>query len=206
MRELSISFIEEVASFKEGSNWNEFRVFSPTGLVPCLVDNDQVIWDSLGITEYLAEKHTEVWPERPNARAWARCATAEMHSGFPVLRDQCPMNCGLRVKLNEVTGPLQKDITRIDELWNEGLRQFGGPFLAGSKFTAIDAFYAPIAFRIRTYGLNMSTKSLSYVDLLLSLDSMRAWEEGALKEVWREPGHEKSSIKSGVLIEDFRKA
>jgi glutathione S-transferase len=176
------------------------------GLVPCLIDGDNVIWDSLGITEYLAEKHTGVWPAESDARAWARCAAAEMHSGFSVLRDQCPMSCGLRVELNEISEPLQKDVSRIDELWNEGLHRFNGPFLAGSKFTAVDAFYAPVAFRVRTYGFSMSTAALDYVELLLSTESMCEWEEQALKESWREPGHEQDLLKSGVVLEDFRKA
>jgi glutathione S-transferase len=97
-----------------------------------------------------------------------------MHSGFPTLRDQSPMNCGLRIKLNEITTLHQKDITRIDELWNQGLRQFNGPFLAGSKFTAVDAFYTPVVFRIRTYGLHMSPTALKYVDFLLAFNRFDA--------------------------------
>ena len=205
MKELSIPFIEKQSTFKEGSNWNEFRDFSPSGLVPCLVDEKQAIWDSLGITEFLAEKHAEVWPDSPHARAWARCASAEMHSGFSALRDECPMSCGIRVKLSKQSAPLQKDIARIDELWNQGLNNFKGPFLAGNKFTAVDAFYAPVAFRIRSFGLSLSDAALHYVDLLLSLESMRTWESDALNETWREQGHEQDIIKSGVLVEDFRK-
>ncbi|MFT5226516.1 MAG: glutathione S-transferase [Polaribacter sp.] len=206
MKELSIPFEEKISTFNKGSNWREFRVFSPSGLVPCLIDNGQIIWDSLGITEYLAERHTEIWPSKTDARAWARCAAAEMHSGFVSLRDHCPMNCGLRVRLNEISEPLQKDISRIDELWLEGLNRFKGPFLAGNKFTAIDAFYAPIAFRIRTYNLNMSAIAMNYVDLILSIESMRAWEEDALNESWRDAEHEQDSIRSGVVTEDFRRA
>ena len=205
MTELSIPFIEVISPFKEGSNWDEFRNFSPTGLVPSLIDGDQVIWDSLGIVEYLFERYPEVWPEAPNARAWARCASAEMHSGFSSLRNQCSMNCGLRIKLKEITTNLQKDLTRIDELWNEGLSRFKGPYLAGNKFTAVDAFYAPVAFRVRTYGLDMSPASQNYVNLILSAKSVLAWEEAALKESWREAAHERESLKFGILIEDLRK-
>ena len=205
MTELSIPFTEVISAFKEGSNWDEFRHFSPTGLVPCLIDGDQVIWDSLGIAEYLFERHPDVWPMNASARAWARCASAEMHSGFSALRNQCPMNCGLRIKLTEVSPKLQKDIARIDELWNEGLSRFKGPFLAGNTFTAVDAFYAPVAFRVRTYGLHMSAASLNYVNLMLSTRSVLSWEEEALKESWREAAHERESLESGVLIEDLRK-
>lgn len=206
MVELSIPFNEIVSPFKDGSNWEYFKTFSPTGLVPCLVDGDQVIWDSLAIVEYLYERHSEIWPSESNVRAWARCATAEMHSGFSALRNQCPMNCGVRVELTDVSRDLQKDITRIDELWKEGLTRFKGPFLAGARFTAVDAFYAPVAFRVRTYGLAMSAASLSYVNLLLSTKSVSGWEKEALKESWREPNHERETLEAGVLIEDLRKA
>jgi glutathione S-transferase len=206
MKELSIPFKERISLFKEGSNWNEFRNFSPTGLVPCLDDGEQKIWDSLGITEYLAERHAKVWPKDSKARAWARCATAEMHSGFSALREQCPMNCSIRVKLNDVSEALQKDISRIDELWSEGIRNYNGPFLAGSKFTAVDAFYAPVAIRVKKYGIQMSKTSLDYVDFILSIDSIRTWEKDAINEPWREVGHEQDSVKFGVIIEDIRKA
>ncbi len=206
MTELSIPFKEVLSPLKDGSSWEEYRTFSPTGLVPCLVDGEQVVWESLGIVEYLFERHPEVWPADPGARAWARCASAEMHAGFSALRNQCPMSCGLRIALNDVSQGLQKDIARIDELWNEGLSRFKGPFLAGSKFTAVDAFYAPVAFRIRTYGLQISSVSQSYANRILATRSIRSWEEAALKESWREPEHERESLESGVLIEDLRQA
>lgn len=206
MKELSIPFKTEISPFQSGSNWSEFREFSPSGLVPCLIDGDQVIWDSLGITEYLAEKHPAVWPSKPVARAWARCATAEMHSGFSELRNECPMNCGIRVDLNRITEALQRDISRVDELLSDGLYRFQGPFLAGNEFTAVDAFYAPVAFRIRSYSLNMSPQVLKYVDFLLSTESLKIWLKDALKELWREPEHEQDSVKSGLLVEDLRQA
>ncbi len=193
-----------MSAFKTGSNWQEYREFSPSGLVPCLVDNKQIVWDSMGISEYLAEKHPEVWPQEVEARTWARCAAAEMHSGFFELRNQCPMNCGIRVELKTIDESLKKDIARIDELWNDGLSRFQGPFLAGEKFTAVDAFYAPVGFRIKSYGLNMSASALKYVDFLLSRPSLQLWLEGALKEPWREPEHEQDSVKSGVLVDGFR--
>src|SRR5688500_63396 len=80
MRELAIAFSERLVAFESGSNWQMFRSFAPNGKVPCLVDQGTVVWDSLGIAEYLAERHDGVWPQDAQARAWARCATAEMHS------------------------------------------------------------------------------------------------------------------------------
>ena len=204
MKELSIPFTEKLSPFIEGSNWNEFRHFSPNGLVPCLIDGESAIWDSLAITEYLAERYPGIWPEAPGARAWARCAVAEMHSGFSELRKRCPMDCNVRAELKEIPATLQKDISRIDELWSQGLNQFGGPFLAGSRFSAVDAFYAPVVFRIQTFGLDVSSLALKYVDLMLSVESMQQWQKEAREEPWRELGHERDLIKYATLVEDYR--
>ena len=206
MQELSIPFDEKLSPFAAGSNWNEFRDFCPSGLVPCLLDGQRVIWDSLAIAEYLAENHPGVWPDDTDARAWARCAAAEMHSGFSALRNLCPMNCGIRVQLNTVPETLQHDISRLDELLGEGLVRFGGPFLAGNKFSAVDAFYAPVAFRIQTYGLNLSKPVAEYINRLLLLTSMQQWLESALNEPWRDPGHEQEALESGAILKDFRNA
>ncbi len=205
MQELNIPFQEQMNAFCNGSNRQQFRNFSPTGQVPCLLDGDQVIWDSLAITEYLAEQYPNVWPESAAARAWARCAVAEMHAGFFSLRNQCPMTCGLRIERNEVNESLSQDIQRFDELWNQGLEKFKGPFLAGQHFCAVDAFFAPVAFRVQTYGLDISNKAQDYVRLLLSLDGMKKWYEEALIEPWREPGHEQEAIDAGTISHDYRK-
>jgi glutathione S-transferase len=121
MRTLGISFEERLAPFGAGA----FEAFSPTGKVPCLEDGEALIWDSLGIVEYLAERHSGVWPQDAFARAWARCAAAEMHSGFGALREYCSMNCGIRVRLEAERPALDRDIARIEALWNEGIRRFG---------------------------------------------------------------------------------
>ncbi|WP_440054440.1 glutathione S-transferase family protein [Pseudoalteromonas sp. T1lg65] len=204
MTELGIPFEEKVSPFGETSNWEAFREFSPTGLVPCLKDEDIAVWDSLAITEYLAEKHQSVWPESAVARAWARCAAAEMHSGFFALRNICPMNIAVRVKLNDTIPALEKDLNRLAELWREGLTRFGGPFLAGEQFSAVDAFFAPVAFRVRSFGLPLPKLAMEYVDKLLSLESMQHWEREALAEEWLEPSHERETTEHGELIEDLR--
>jgi len=204
MKELNIVFEEQKQAFSSGSNWQEFRHFSPNGLVPCLLDGEEVIWDSLAIAEYLAESYPNVWSESKKARTWARCASAEMHSGFVNLRNQCAMNCGLRIQLNKITEGLQKDIDRLDELWNQGLNQFKGPFLAGNTFTAVDAFYTPVAFRIQTFDLKLSDTSHQYINRILNLDSMQSWYKEALKEPWREKGHEQEALDSGKILQDYR--
>lgn len=204
MKELAIPFEEKVTPFGTGSNWNSFRQFSPTGLVPCLEDGEQAVWDSLAIIEYLAEQHPQVWPSDVSARTWARCAAAEMHSGFFALRNQCPMNCAITVKLKTVNEVLQKDINRLDELWNQGFERFGGSFLAGNRFTAVDAFYAPVAFRVRSFGIALSEAAQDYVDLLLSLDSLKQWAVDAINETWREEGHERECLEAGEITSDLR--
>jgi glutathione S-transferase len=206
MRALGVPFVEHVVPFDPGTSWAKFRAFSPSGKVPCLVDGATVAWDSMGITEYLAERHAGVWPQDPHARAWARCAAAEMHSGFGALRQHCSMNCGLRVRLDSFPPALQRDLDRIDELWSEGLSRFGGPFLAGPAFTAVDTFYAPVAFRIRTYGLALSEAAAGYARHLLALPAMRDWDDEALAEPWRDAEHEVDAMQGATLVEDLRRA
>jgi glutathione S-transferase len=206
MRALSIPFEERLVPFEEGSNWNRFRAFSPNGRVPCLHDGTKVIWDSLAITEYLAERHAGVWPEDADARAWARSVAGEMHSGFTELRNRCSMNCGLRIRLRETGEPLQADITRIDEIWNEGNTRFGGPYLAGPGFTAADAFYAPVVFRVQTYGLPLGEVARGYTERMLGHPAMQDWYGAALAEPWREIGHENEVTAAGAVLVDHRLA
>lgn len=203
LTERGIPFEERLSPMIEGFS-EAFRAFSPSGKVPCLIDDGAVVWDSMGITEYLAERHEGVWPSAPAARAWARCAAAEMHSGFGTLREICTMNIGIRVRLTEVSPALARDVARLEDLWREGLTRFGGPFLAGSAFTAVDAFFAPVAFRIQTYGVQLSAPSAAYVKLLLDLPAMRRWEAAALQETWREPAHEAEAKRSGEWTADLR--
>ena len=204
MKTLGIPFEERLQVFQEGSNWEPFRQFSPVGLVPCLHDGSTVVWDSLGIAEYLAERHPGVWPADSAARAFARCAAAEMHAGFAVLRNICTMNCGLRIRLKEISPALQRNLDRVGELWNEGLQRFGGPFLAGPSFTAVDAFYAPVGFRVQTYDLKLSGAANSYASRLLALPAMRSWYAAALQEPWREQAHEAEATGVGTVLQDLR--
>ncbi len=207
LSELGIPFAERLVPFAgvTGSSWHAFRAFSPNGKVPCLRDDDTVVWDSLAITEYLAERHPGVWPSDSKARAWARCAVAEMHSGFAALRSHCGMNCGLRIRLPDaLPAVLHADIARIDELWSEGLVRFGGPFLAGNAFGAVDAFFAPVAFRIQTYGLSLGDAASAYAQRLCELPAMRRWYADALQETWRDPEHEEEAKQFGTLLEDLR--
>jgi glutathione S-transferase len=204
LTERGIPFEERLTPMIQNGNGETFRAFSPSGKVPCLVDEGTVVWDSMGITEYLAERHEGIWPADRAARAWARCAAAEMHSGFGTLREVCTMNVGIRVRLAEVSPALARDVTRLGDLWNEGLDRFGGPFLAGAAFSAVDAFFAPVAFRVRTYGVQLNEPAAAYSTRLLALPAMHAWEADALLEKWREPAHEAEARRSGELILDLR--
>ena len=204
MRELGIAFEERFVTFDSDGSFAKFRSFSPSGKVPCLQDADTTVWDSLAITEYLAERHQGVWPSDAKARAWARSAAAEMHSGFGVLRDRCTMNCGIRVRLFEMPAALKQDLARLSELWGEGLRRFGGPYLAGERFSAVDAFFAPVAFRIQTYGLELEPHANTYAARLLELASMQEWYADALAETERDWPHEEEAKAVGTWLADFR--
>jgi glutathione S-transferase len=203
MTERAIAFNERLERFS-GDNWKAFRNFSPTGQVPVLHDGDTVVWETPGITEYLAERHDGVWPADAVARVWARCAAAEMHAGFNTLRDRCTMNIGVRIRVDDMSDRLHRDIDRLSELWSEGLSRFGGPFLAGPTFTAADAFFAPVAFRIQTYGLVLDDAPAAYAARLLNRPSMQAWEAAALAETFRDPAHEAELKQMGTLLEDRR--
>ena len=203
---LGIPFEDRIEPFAADSNYEAFRAFSPTGQVPVLLDGARTVWDSLGITLYLADRHEGVWPEDPAARAWAQCAVTEMHGGFSALRNDCTMNVGVRVKPKPMSAALQGDVARISELWAQGLDRFAGPFLAGPHFTAVDAFFAPVVFRVRTYGLDVGHAGQEWVDHMLGLSAMRAWEKAALAESWREAGHEAELQACGEIIADYRQA
>jgi glutathione S-transferase len=161
---------------------------APSGRVPLLVDDGFAVWDSLAITEYLAERFPDkqIWPADRRQRARARSLCAEMHSGFAALRDRCPMN--IEASLPEVGARCRAEwpdvaanLARIDAMWREALAQSGGPFLFGA-FGAVDAYYAPVCSRIRTYGLPVGDAAAGYVERIHDLPAMRAWCEAARAE------------------------
>jgi glutathione S-transferase len=203
LRQLGIAFDEQVRPFTDGPAL-AFGDVSPSGRFPCLVDGDTVVWDSLSIAEYVAESHPQVWPADKQARAFARSAASEMHSGFQSLRNICGMNVGIRVELKEIPAGLATDIARLDALWTEGLKRFGGPFLAGSAFTAADAFFCPVAFRVQIYDLKLSAPAADYAKRLLDLPAMQDWYQAALKETWRKQAYENEALAAGRIVADYR--
>ncbi|WP_295530813.1 glutathione S-transferase family protein [Novosphingobium sp. Chol11] len=203
MKALGIEFSDRLEPFAKPDNFEEFRAFSPTGQVPVLIDGAETVWDSLGIVLYLAQRHAGIWPEDAAARSFAQCAVCEMHGGFAALRNDCTMNVGVRVKPLPMRPALLKDVARVRELFETALARFGGPWLAGPEFTALDAFYAPVAFRVRTYGLDVGAGQ-AWVDRVIAHPAMQQWEAEALEETWREVSHEEDLLACGAIIADYR--
>lgn len=203
MKALGIAFEDRLEPFTKPVNYDEFRDFSPTGQVPVLLEDGRTVHDSLGITLYLADRHETVWPQDADARAWAQCAAAEMHGGFTALRNDCTMNVGVRVRPKPMSAALRANVARVGELFEDGLTRFGGPWLAGSVFSAADAFFAPVAWRVRSYGLDVGAGQ-AWVDHVIAHPAMRQWEAEALAESWREESHEADLRACGEVIADYR--
>jgi len=171
----------------ERTNLDARAAGSPTGLVPVLKDGAVTVWDSLAICEYLAERFpaAKLWPDEAAARAAGRSAAAEMHAGFASLRGECPMDLKLRVEV-EVSEATHHDLRRLVELWGGLLARFGGPFLLGGWSNA-DAFFTPVATRLRSYGLRLSDDGdlgpcAAYAERLLQTPLFLEWERGALAD------------------------
>ena len=170
----------------DGKSAEAIAAHSPSGLVPFLRDGEVAIGDSLAICEYLAERfpEAELWPRDAVARACARAAAAEMHSGFASLRGECPMDLAAPVRVATLSEATGKDVRRIVELWNGLLGRFGGPWLGGSPWGIADAFFTPVATRFRTYGVKLSDfgdtgAAGQYAERLLQRPEFLAWEAGA---------------------------
>jgi glutathione S-transferase len=160
---------------------------SPSGKVPALRYGDMVVWDSLAIGEYLADefRQTHLWPAERVARATARSASAEMHSGFPALRSQLPMNIRRTPFKLTLTAEVESEVARIVAIWRDCRQRFGaaGPFLFG-KQTLADAMFAPVATRFRTYGVPMDDVTRSYADTIHAMPAMLEWIEASRIEPW----------------------
>jgi glutathione S-transferase len=176
-------FEEVLVPFASTGSNPAFREFSPTGLVPCLHDGDVVVWESLAIAEYLAERHPGMWPDDSKSRAFARSMTSEMHAGFRALRNDMTMCIRERVDVRPWSDALAKDIDRVQALWAQARRGFGqdGSYLFG-RFSIADAFFAPVAFRFQTYGVAPEGTAGEYWRSLLAHPHVREWEAAALAE------------------------
>jgi glutathione S-transferase len=193
MRQVGIPFEEVMVRFDaftpESRFKREMQRVTPAGRVPVLVDDDGfAVWDTLAIAEYLAEKFPDrkLWPAVPKARARARCLCAEMHAGFSALRTHCAMNIeaalpevGRRVMAEQAA--VRDDLARIVQMWSQQLAESSGPMLFG-EFGIADAYFAPVASRIRTYALPVAAEIAAYVERVHALPGVQAWVRDALEE------------------------
>src|ERR1700727_3165961 len=158
---------------------------SRSGKVPVLVDGDVTISDSLAIIEYIAERFPEkrLWPEHPAHRAHARSISAEMHSGFAALRNECGMNLHRPVKPIALSDDARANIARIQQIWTECRERYGkaGPFLFGA-FSGADAMYAPVVHRFRTYAIEVAPAARDYMAAMMTLPAFQEWTRAGLAE------------------------
>lgn len=182
-RMAGIAFDEVVIALRQAETKAEILKYSPSGKVPCLIFDQLSIWDSLAICEYLAEMHPTLWPESREARATARAVAAEMHSGFPALRNACSMEMCAVTPLDVVPPEVAVDIARITTVWNQCRSRFGagGPFLFG-RFSIADAMYAPVVSRFTTFAIALDPVAQAYCDAIWSLPPMQEWKQAACGE------------------------
>lgn len=194
MKVAGIAFAEELVPLYEPGSREKVMRFSPTGKVPCLVDGDVTVWESLAILDYLADKFPDrkFWPDELKARGLARAVAAEMHAGFAPLRNHCPMNMRRdRAKPCELTPEVKDNVARIDAIWTQCRARFGqgGPFLFGA-FGAADAMYAPVVSRFLSYSIPVGPAGHAYMQAVSSLPAWKEWETAGRAESWVMAGNE----------------
>ena len=193
MRQLDLPFEEVMVRFDSFAAQSVFKTrvlgVNPVGKVPVLVDAGFAVWDTLAIVEYLAEKFPDrgVWPADVRQRARARSVCAEMHAGFGALRSHCPMNIeaalpdvGQRVWAEHPS--VQQDVARLTQMWEQLLDASGQNHMLMGAFSAVDAYYAPVVMRLRTYALPVSARVQAYIERLCAQPGVKAWIDGALQE------------------------
>ena len=181
---------EELTVNIGGDDWQVARQsgeIMPSGKVPILWDDEVVVWDSLAILEYLADKvgRDRFWPKDDAARGMARAVTAEMHSSFRALRSELPMNVRARIEGHRISDDCKADIVRVLQIWAEARARFGqgGPFLFGT-FGAADVFFAPVVSRFVTYGIGVPGFAEAYMETMWEQEWMQAWIHAAEEEEW----------------------
>jgi|SRR5580704_8547709 glutathione S-transferase len=165
----------------------EVLAVSPSGRVPALAVDGITVWDSLAIAEWAAEHApaAHLWPDDARARALCRSVTCEMHAGFPALRRDLAMNVRRRTTARAWADDTRADLARVEQLWAATRERHGaaGPFLFGAR-TVADAFYAPVATRLRTYGVAVEPATQAYCEAIFADPAFRAWEAAAEAEPW----------------------
>jgi glutathione S-transferase len=185
MRAAGIAFEEKLVPFDMGAGNPAFRVFSPTGKVPVLVDGDLTIWESLAILDHVARKHPQagLWPADHNDRSQAMAMSSEMVSSFMALRSACPMNMRRERKPIETTPAIRHDVNRIQSLWSGCLENSGGPFLFGT-FSIADAMFAPVVNRLDVYAFETMPEVTRYMARMKALPAWQEWETAGRAEPW----------------------
>jgi glutathione S-transferase len=162
--------------------------FSRAGKVPALIDGNITVWDSLAIIEYIAERFPQagLWPEDRASRAHARSISAEMHSGFMALRNECPMNLHRPVRAVALSDDARANIARIEEIWIDCRRRYGklGPFLFG-VFGGADAMFAPVVYRFLTFAIEVAPEAQAYMKTMMALPAVEEWTRAGLAETLR---------------------
>jgi glutathione S-transferase len=190
-KQSGVSFDELTVNIS-GEEWEAAKqamgeIQPSSGKVPILWDGDVVIWDSLAILEYLADRvgRERFWPRDDAARGMARSMVAEMHSSYLALRRECPMNIRMRFDGVDISDDAKRDIVRVLQLWAEARARFGkgGPFLFGT-FGAADVFYAPVVTRFVTYRVNVPGFAQAYMQAMLEHEWMQSWIKAAEDEQW----------------------
>ncbi|MDI9408849.1 MAG: glutathione S-transferase family protein [Candidatus Pacebacteria bacterium] len=183
-----VAFSEVLIRLDQANTASSIAQYSPTGKIPCLIDGETLVWDTMAIAEYLAESYPSVplWPTAQAARARARSIVAEMHSGFTSLRSACPMNIKLDMPSFKPSPEVQADLARIDALWRDCRNQFatGGPYLFGAEAGIADWFFAPVVMRINSYHLPLSPEGLDYCRALSHHPLVAQWITAARAENW----------------------
>jgi glutathione S-transferase len=168
-----------------GADKQRLLDLSGAGKVPILIDGEVTVWDSLAIIEYVAERFPDkqLWPEAPAQRAHARSISAEMHSGFAALRNECGMNLHRQVRAVALSSEARADISRVQEIWTECRARYGksGPFLFGA-LSAADAMFAPVVHRFRTYAVEVAPEVQAYMATMMSLPAFAEWTRAGLAE------------------------
>lgn len=180
-----IDFVTDLRPLAATGNCTDFFKFSPTGKVPVLQHNGRTIWESLAILEYLAEQFPAalLWPADADQRTAARCISHEMHAGFTALRTSCPMNMRRPPGSIVVAGAVEKDVSRIETIWQDCLSACGGPFLFG-EFSIADAMYAPVVNRLQIYQLSNTEAVQRYTAAMTELPAWRDWLADSRAEHW----------------------
>lgn len=185
LTEAGIEFEEQRIALDLDNSAPEIARFSPSGHVPVLLVGEQPVWDTLAIAETVAEKWPDkaLWPSNPAARSYARSISAEMHAGFPVLREAMPMNCRAMGRKVPLPDALTAEIDRILHIWSDCHRRYQsqGNWLFG-RFSVADAMFAPVVLRFRTYGINLPESASRYPRRVLESESIQSWLAAAESE------------------------